>query len=166
MILYAAIATLPLALPLPRRSLAAAGWALAGGIGAIAVFVLDQADDQRRRPLFLAGRLNGPINYRNATALLFALPVWPAWSPPPRGRIRARPRAVAFALATLCLGLAFLTQSRGILLGLALGGCVALALGPDRVRRAWMAMLRSPRSRSLPRGCCDRSTRSTAATAS
>ena len=51
------------------------------------------------------------------------------------------PRALAFGAATLCLGLAFLTQSRGIVLGLALGGVVVLALGPDRVRRAWTAII-------------------------
>jgi O-antigen ligase len=44
-------------------------------------------------------------------------------------------------MATLCLGLAFLTQSRGIVIGLIAGGAVALALGPDRLRRAWIAVL-------------------------
>jgi O-antigen ligase len=44
-------------------------------------------------------------------------------------------------LASLCLGLSFLTQSRGIVIGLCLGGCVALLAGPDRVRRAWVAIL-------------------------
>jgi O-antigen ligase len=50
-------------------------------------------------------------------------------------------RASAFAIATLCLGLAFLTQARGIVIGLVLGGLVALSLGPDRVRRTWLAVL-------------------------
>ena len=92
-------------------------------------------------PLFLAGRLNGPINYRNATALLFALPVWPAVIAASTARYPRGARALAFGAATLCLGLAFLTQSRGIVLGLALGGVVVLALGPDRVRRAWTAII-------------------------
>ena len=39
------------------------------------------------------------------------------------------------------LGLAFLTQSRGVLLGFCCGAAVALALGPDRLRRAWLAIL-------------------------
>jgi hypothetical protein len=37
MILYAAIATLPFAFPVSRRSLAAAGWSISIGIGAVAV---------------------------------------------------------------------------------------------------------------------------------
>ena len=38
------------------------------------------------------------------------------------------------------LGLAFLTQSRGVMIGLIAGGVVSLAIGPDRVRRAWLAL--------------------------
>jgi tetratricopeptide (TPR) repeat protein len=139
-ILYAAIATLPLALPLPRRSLVAVTWALAGAIAVVAVYVLIRLM-VNGAPLFLAGRLNGPINYRNATALLFALPVWPAVIAASTGRYPRGARALALGSATLCLGLAFLTQSRGIVLGLALGGVVVLALGPDRVRRAWTAII-------------------------
>jgi hypothetical protein len=140
MILYAAIATLPFALPLSRRSLAGAGWALAAGIGLVAVYVLIRLL-ANGPPLFLAGRLNGPVNYRNATALLFALPVWPFIVATAARTYSRALRALAFALATLCLALVFLTQSRGILLGLAIGGCVAMVLGPDRVRRAWVAAL-------------------------
>lgn len=140
MVLYAAFATLPFALPLPRRTLAAAGWAIAAAIGAIALYVLVRLLIDGS-PLFLAGRLNGPVNYRNATALLFALPVW-SFIVAAAGRGYRRPvRAAALSLAVMCLGLAFLTQSRGILLGLAAGGCVALACGPDRVRRAWIGAL-------------------------
>jgi tetratricopeptide (TPR) repeat protein len=140
MIFYAAVATLPFALPISRRALSVTGWAIAGGIGEIAVYVLVRmlVDGQS---LFLAGRLNGPINYRNATALLFALPVWPfVIAAATRGNRRGL-RATALSLATLGLGLAFLTQSRGIVLGLIAGGCVALAIGPDRVRRVWVALV-------------------------
>ena len=140
MILYATIATLPFALPLSRRSLAAAGWSMTAGIGAIAVYVLVRllVDGS---PLFLAGRLNGPIDYRNATALLFALPVWPFIIAAAARDYRRGLRAASLSLATLCLGLAFLTQSRGILIGLVAGGCLTLTLGPDRVRRAWVSVL-------------------------
>jgi len=140
MILYAAIATLPFALPISRRALAAAGWSIAVGIAAIAVYVLVRTLIDGA-PLFLAGRLNGPINYRNATALLFALPVWPFIIAAATRRNRRGVRAGALSMATLGLGLAFLTQSRGILLGIAVGGCVALLIGPDRVRRTWLALL-------------------------
>ncbi len=139
-ILYAAIATLPFVLPISRRSLAAAGWSITVGISAIGVYVLIRLMIDGT-PLFLAGRLNGPVNYRNATALLFALPFWPLVIAMASRAYRRSFRAAALAAASLCLGLAFLTQSRGILIGLAAGGLVALLLGPDRVRRTWVATL-------------------------
>jgi O-Antigen ligase len=140
MLLYAVIATLPLVLPAPRRALAFAGWAITAGIGVIAVFVLIGLLIDGG-PLFLAGRLNAPINYRNATALLFALAVLPCVVAAAARSYRRGVRAAALALATLCLGLVFLTQSRGILLGLGAGEIVILALGPDRVRRAWVSLV-------------------------
>lgn len=140
LILYAAIVTLPFAVPASRRALAATGWAVVIGIGAIALYVL-VALLLDGSSWFLAGRLNGPVNYRNATALLFALPVWPLVIATASRANRRSVRAGAFAVATLCLSLVFLTQSRGILLGLAIGGCVVLSVGPDRVRSAWVAIL-------------------------
>ena len=77
---------------------------------------LDGAD------LFVAGRLDDPIGYRNATATLFAFAFWPLIGvAAERGR-NAPLRAVAFAAAVLALGLAFLTQSRGVTIGLCAGG--------------------------------------------
>lgn len=140
MVLYAAIVTLPFVLPLSRRSLAAAGWSSMIAIGAIALYVLVRllVDGS---PLYLAGRLNSPIDYRNATALLFAMPVWPFIIAAASRRFRRVVRAGALALSVLCLGLVFLTQSRGIVLGLAAGGVLVIAAGPERVRRAWVAIL-------------------------
>lgn len=140
LILYAAIATLPFALPLSRRTLVAAGWALTVGVGVIAVYALLRLLIDGPS-LYLAGRLNGPIGYRNATALLFALAVWPGVIAAASKEYRRWVRAGGLSLAMLCLGLAFLTQSRGIVLGLAVGALPVFALGPDRVRRAWIAIL-------------------------
>ena len=140
MILYAAIVTLPFALPVSRSALSAVAWALSAGIGAIAIYVVIHLQIDGTS-MFLAGRLNGPINYRNGTALLFAIPVWP-FIIAAAARANRRPiRALALALASLCLGLTFLTQSRGILIGLGVGGCVAVTMGEDRVRRAWLAIV-------------------------
>jgi hypothetical protein len=140
MVLYAAIVTLPFVLPLSRRALVAAGWSITIGIAVIALYVLVRLLVDGA-PLFLAGRLNGPVNYRNATALLFALAVWPGIVAASSKSYRRWVRAAGLALAVLCLGLAFLTQSRGIALGLAVGAVPVFALGPDRVRRAWVAIL-------------------------
>src|SRR5579862_791919 len=139
-VFYAAIATLPFALPLSRRAYAAAGWAGMTGIGVVAVYVLIRLL-ANGSSLFLAGRLNAPIDYRNATALLFAMPVWPFVIAAASRDYRRAVRASALSLAVLCMGLAFLTQSRGILIGLVVGGLVVLAAGPDRVRRIWIAAL-------------------------
>ncbi len=136
--LYAAIATLPFVLPLPRRALATASWAMTAGLCAVAVYVLGRLLIDGS-PLFLAGRLNSPVDYRNATALLFAMPALPCVVVAAARGYRRPVRALALALCTLCLGLVFLTQSRGILIGLAFGELVILALGPDRVRRAWVS---------------------------
>jgi O-antigen ligase len=138
-ILYAALATLALLTVAPARRLALVGYAVVAGIAILALVTLLRM--RANGPdLFLAGRLDSPVGYRNGTAALFAFPVWPlVVVAAVRGR-RPPLRAAAFAAAVLCLGLAFVTQSRGVALGLVCGGAVALALGPDRVRRAWLAL--------------------------
>ncbi|HEX3173432.1 MAG TPA: O-antigen ligase family protein [Solirubrobacterales bacterium] len=89
---------------------------------------------------FLAGRLNDPIGYRNGTAALFSFAAWPLLGLAARRGPGAGWRAGAFAAAVLLVGLAFLTQSRGMALGLVCGGVVSLAIGPDRLRRSWLAL--------------------------
>jgi|HubBroStandDraft_6_1064221.scaffolds.fasta_scaffold02896_3 hypothetical protein len=149
--MYAAVLTLPFVAVGGRsedgasaengvRALRIAGRGVVCGIALIALYTVGWmlVDGPA---VFLAGRLNEPIGYRNATALLFCVAFWPLIvlaATRERGRGL---RAMALGLAVLMLGLAFLTQSRGVLLGLSCGGVVALALGPDRVRRAWLALL-------------------------
>jgi len=139
-LLYAALVSLPL-LTLPTR-----GWAvrtaklLAAGLGALVVATLVAALAQGA-DLFLAGRLDDPVGYRNGTAALFALTFWPLVCVAAERRAHALLRAAAFAVALVALGLAFLTQSRGVLIGFGAGAIVALALGPDRMRRAWLAIV-------------------------
>jgi hypothetical protein len=143
--MYAAILTVPFVAVADRsvlglRALRVAGRGVVCGLVAIALYTLGWMllDGSS---VFLAGRLNEPIGYRNATALLFCLAYWPLIvlsATRARGRLL---RAGGFGLALLMLGLAFLTQSRGVLLGLGCGAVVVFALGPDRVRRAWLALL-------------------------
>ncbi len=138
--LYAAIISLPLVAVGDVRALRVAAYGVVGGIALIALYTLGRmlVDGSA---IFLAGRLNGPVEYRNATALLFCIGYWPLIvTAATRGRSRAL-RAVCLGLAELMLGLAFLTQSRGVLLGLGCGAVVVLVLGPDQVRRAWLALL-------------------------
>jgi len=138
--MYAAILTLPLVAIGDLRSLRVAGRGVVSGIALIGLYTLARMLIDGPS-IFLAGRLNGPVEYRNATALLFCIAYWPlVVTAATRGRGRAL-RAISFGLAELMLGLAFLTQSRGILIGLGCGALVLAVLGPDRIRRLWLAVL-------------------------
>jgi hypothetical protein len=139
-ILYAALVTLALLMLAPPRRLAFVGQLTVVGIALLALVTLIRMRSNGPH-LFLAGRLDSPVGYRNGTAALFAFPVWPLIVTAAVRGSRPGARAAAFAAAVLCLGLAFATQSRGVALGLVCGGVIALALGPDRVRRAWIAIV-------------------------
>lgn len=139
-LLYAGLFTLPL-LTLPDRRLARRlSAALIVGVGVIVVltFLAVLVDGER---LYLAGRLNDPVGYRNGTAALFGLAFWPLLCLAAFRHANAVLRALAFAVAMMALGLAFMTQSRGVLIGFLIGGAVAIALGPDRVRRTWLGLV-------------------------
>lgn len=138
--LYAAIVTVPLVAIGDLRALRVAGRGVVGGIALIALYTLGRMLIDGPS-IFLAGRLNGPVEYRNATALLFCLAYWPLIVTAATRRQGRALRAICFGLAELMLGLAFLTQSRGVLLGLGCGALVVLGLGPDRTRRVWLALL-------------------------
>jgi hypothetical protein len=139
-LLYASLVTIGLLLTAGERARRWLGWVLVGGICVIAIITVGAmlASDSS---VFLAGRLNAPVEYRNATACLFAVVFWPLIGQASTREAGRVGRSAAFALATLSLALAFITQSRGILLGLAIGGIVMMVAGPDRVRRAWLAIV-------------------------
>lgn len=139
-LLYAALVTLPI-LTLPsRRWTVRIGLALTAGLGVVVLLTLVELH-RDGASYFLAGRLNDPVGYRNGTAALFALAYWPLVCVAARRSTHALLRALALALAVAAIGLAFLTQSRGVVLGFSGGGVVALALGPDRLRRIWLTIL-------------------------
>lgn len=139
-VLYAALVTVGLVAVPGRRQMRAIGYGLVGGVALIALVTLVRMHAEGS-DLFIAGRLDSPVGYRNATAALFALAFWPLIGlAVTRGR-NPTLRATSFATAVLCLGLAFLTQSRGVIVALAAGGVVALALSTERVRRAFLALL-------------------------
>ncbi|HEY7830565.1 MAG TPA: O-antigen ligase family protein [Solirubrobacteraceae bacterium] len=138
--MYAAILTLPLVAVGDLRALRVAAHGVVGGIVLIALYALGKMllDGPS---IYLAGRLNGPVEYRNATALLFCLAYWPLIVVAATRAHGRAVRAACFGFAEMMLGLAFLTQSRGVVLGLGCGALVVLVLGPDQVRRAWLALL-------------------------
>jgi tetratricopeptide (TPR) repeat protein len=138
-IFYAAIFTLAVAAPAAGRGRSWVGAGLVLGVVAIGL-VGEVRLLTGDTGAFLAGRLNDPIGYRNGTAALFSFAAWPLFGFAARRGYAAGFRAGALAAAVLLVGLAFLTQSRGMLIGLACGGAVSLAIGPDRLRRSWLAL--------------------------
>jgi hypothetical protein len=136
--LYAAVITVPLALR-GRRQALWVGQGIFFGVGAVAVITLI-ALIANGADLFGGGRLEDPLGYRNATATLFAFGFWPLIGlASERGR-NTPLRAISFAVAELALGLVFLTQSRGVAIGLVCGAAAFLAIGPDRLRRTLFAL--------------------------
>lgn len=132
-------ATFTLAVTSGGRAVRRLGPLLLAGVVAIAAITLVRMLAEGSE-LFLAGRLNLPLGYRNATAAFFALGLWPLLGVAARRGLASGLRAGAFAAAVALLGLAFITQSRGVLLGILAGGVVSVAIGPDRVRRLWLAI--------------------------
>ena len=136
-VLYAALFTVPVTTLPDRRSarrfavLVAA--ALAGLVVVTFVLVAIRGDE-----LFLAGRLDSPIGYRNGTAALFVLAFWPLLCAAAARQVAVGWRAGAMATGMVALSLAFLTQSRGALIGFLAGAAVVMLVGPDRLRRAWL----------------------------
>ncbi|HEY7121932.1 MAG TPA: O-antigen ligase family protein, partial [Solirubrobacterales bacterium] len=137
-ILYAAVITVPLALR-GRRQALWVGQGIFFGVGAVAVITLI-ALIANGAELFGGGRLEDPLGYRNATATLFAFGFWPLIGlAAERGR-NTPLRSISFAVAVLSLGLAFITQSRGVAIGLVCGAAATLIIGPDRLRRTLFAL--------------------------
>ncbi len=137
-VLYAAVITVPLTLG-GRRQALWVGQAIFFGVGAVAVITLI-AIIANGADLFGSGRLEDPLGYRNATATLFAFGFWPLIGlASERGR-NTPLRAVSFSIAVLSLGLVFMTQSRGVAIGLVFGAAATLAIGPDRLRRTLFAL--------------------------
>ncbi|MGI8804301.1 MAG: O-antigen ligase family protein, partial [Thermoleophilaceae bacterium] len=133
-VLYAALVTVALVAVPGSRQMNMIGAGLIGGVVLLAVVTLLRMHAEGTE-LFVAGRLDSPAGYRNATAALFALAFWPLIGlAVTRGRNPSL-RGAAVASAVLCLGLAFITQSRGVIVALAAGGVVALVLGTERIRR-------------------------------
>jgi hypothetical protein len=139
-LLYAALLAAPVLLVRHAGSARRLGDLVVAGLGGVVVVtVITLLADPAGA--FLAGRLDAPVDYRNGTAALFAMAFWGLCCV---GASRDRSllfRVPACTLAALALGLVFLTQSRGAVIGVIGGGVVALALGPERLRRAWLALL-------------------------
>lgn len=133
LLLYAAVLGL---LVVMVRSDRGAAWlygaVVAGGL-AVAAWVVTgllSGDDS----LFLAGRLNGPLEYVNGQASFFVLVLWPCLTLAERRRSPLWAGA-GLGAATLFASLVVLSQSRGAVLSAVVSLIVVSVLLPGRLRR-------------------------------
>lgn len=84
--------------------------------------------------LFIDARLRAPVGYHNAAAALWTMAAVPALVLAARSELPIWLRPLLLASATLLLGLAVLSQSRGWLYTLPLVLLAALLLSPDRLK--------------------------------
>ena len=137
---YAAVVTLTFVSLRDRRLALGAARGLTAALGVLStitlIAILSDGPAQ-----FLAGRLDAPVGYRNGTAALMVLAAIALLCAAAHKRGAPLVRGLAFSAATTALAMAYATQSRGALIGFAAGAAVVLALGPDRLRRAWLLIL-------------------------
>ncbi len=136
-LIYGAVLLLVVRVPWSPRAAAWLLGATAAGACALGVGLLvHTAAAADLRGLFVEGRLAQPTGYANASAALWALALWPALHLAVAPRQPAVVRAVWLAAATVLLSLAVLTQSRGVVAGLAAGTLTYLAV----TRLRWRAL--------------------------
>jgi hypothetical protein len=115
---------------------------LVAGLGALAIVtavrIAVAADPSS---LFLEGRLIYPLGYYNADAALFTITAFLAIALAARREMPAALRVAAVVIASVCLQLAVLGQSRGWLFTLPLMAIVALVIVPGRLRLIAFALM-------------------------
>jgi tetratricopeptide (TPR) repeat protein len=118
----------------PGRAAALLG-AFAFGVGVIGLLVLlDLGRASSFDDLFVAGRLEAPIGYPNATAALFLLGFWPALFLASRRETPWAVRPLMLGIAGGLAGLALLPQSRGAVAAFGVAATAYLILVPGRLR--------------------------------
>jgi hypothetical protein len=126
--------------------LAAAG-AFAGVITTVGMIGADDA----RAYLEGDGTLEYPFGYRNANAAFFACAFFPALGLAADRNLDWRGRGPALAVATLCAGLAMLSQSRGSIPAALIALAAYLVFSPLRLRAlCWLALAMLPALGLLP----------------
>jgi hypothetical protein len=135
----------------PRVTFAMAPLAIAGASAGLVTAVSLVGSDAVRDYMTSDGTLEFPLGYRNANAAFFAIAMWPAVGLAQARTLDWRLRGVALGAATLCLELAFLSQSRAAILGGAAALFVYILAAPNRVRSLlWLALAVAPAIVVLP----------------
>lgn len=136
LILYAAVLCV-LLLVLRGRELGVPLLAgIVGGIGVLAAYLLVVLAAGDGPGLFLANRLNEPLNYVNGMGAYLLVAFWPLVAAAERSR-SAIAAGAAMAGAVAIVGLTLLTLSRGALLALVGSAVLLVAFAPGRLTRGW-----------------------------
>ncbi len=134
LLLYLAVAWTISLVPWTPRSLA---WFLglwAVGVALIcAVELLHTLGATQLGPYFYDARYANPLDYPNATAALAALALWPSLLLASRREVPNLARVPLLAVSVFLAGFAFLPQSRGALVGLAVTVPVVLIFAGQRI---------------------------------
>jgi hypothetical protein len=137
-LLYGLAIALVVLRPWTRRAALIGFGLVGGGLTVIAVYVLvGGAIDSDPSNLLQEGRLGEPAGYVNASAGLWLIGMWPLLALALNRGLPLAVRALSIGAATLLLQAAFLSQSRGGAIALAVAAVVYVALSPRR----WPALL-------------------------
>ncbi len=117
-------------------------FAFTAGVGVIAFLLLFRlASADHVANLIIGGRLASPTGYFNSTAALFMIDALTATALAARRELPAPIRGLLLAMASACLQLTLIVESRGWLFTLPLVLAVSLLLVRDRLRVAVAALL-------------------------
>ena len=105
----------------------------AAGVVAVVTLVTMLLSNDPPKLLDEDGTLEFPLGYRNATAAFFLIGFWPALSLAASRTTHRAYRVLGFVAATACFEMAILCQSRGAILGFAVGLIVLIATSPARL---------------------------------
>jgi hypothetical protein len=125
----------------PRMELAMIPLAAGAGFAGVATIVALVGASNPTDLLEVDGTLDYPIGYRNANAAFFAIALFPAIGLATNGRVDWRARALALGVATLCIELFALSQSRASLPAILIALLIYALAAPVRLRAiCWLAL--------------------------
>jgi hypothetical protein len=137
--LYAAMLAAMLLLMRSRRDRWVPLWFAAAGVVAIALYVLLHMLLGGGEQLFFGRRLQDPLGYVNGQAGYFLLGFWPCVAVAEQARSKVL-AGLAAGAAVVLASLMMLSETRGVLPGLAVSATVMLLLVPGRPRRIWVLL--------------------------
>jgi tetratricopeptide (TPR) repeat protein len=134
-----------------RMVLAVLPLALAGALAGLVTVITLWSGDDVARYLHSDASLRFPLGYRNANAAFFLVTLWPALVLAADPQVDRRLRPAMLATTTVLLELAILSQSRGSLPSVLIGGLAFVLLCPWRLRAtAYLVLAALPALVALP----------------